>query len=300
MSNEIQSTRNTNQLPVQEVAKYFSQSGMFPDVKQLATAATKLIVGRGLGLTDYDCMAGFHMIQGKAVLASNAMSAAIKASGKYEYRVVENTDEACRVDFYSVHNHKLGDKIGSTEWTMDKAKRAGLNGANWKKYPAAMLFARTISEGYRTHCPDALGCAAPVYIEQHGESEIPREYIASEMVDTTARVVEDKVDEVVEDKDRKSSNREVDRACLQGRSIHLVEPCEKGSYKWFEIAVEGDDRKFTTFSETMKKVAESAKIESVLCDLLVVQIEKANGQRFWNLKEIEIKEGGEDCLLSTS
>jgi hypothetical protein len=35
-----------------------------------------------------------------------------------------------------------------------------------------MLFARCISAGYKTHCPDALG-AAPVYVEAHGETEIP-------------------------------------------------------------------------------------------------------------------------------
>jgi hypothetical protein len=34
-----------------------------------------------------------------------------------------------------------------------------------------MLFARCISAGYKTHCPDALG-AAPVYVEAHGETEI--------------------------------------------------------------------------------------------------------------------------------
>jgi hypothetical protein len=35
-----------------------------------------------------------------------------------------------------------------------------------------MLFARAISAGYKQHCPDALG-SAPVYVEAHGETEIP-------------------------------------------------------------------------------------------------------------------------------
>ena len=55
---------------------------------------------------------------------------------------------------------------------MEDAKRAGLSGDNWQKYTRAMLFARCISAGYQTHCPDALG-AAPVYVEAHGETEIP-------------------------------------------------------------------------------------------------------------------------------
>jgi hypothetical protein len=55
---------------------------------------------------------------------------------------------------------------------VEDAKRAGLSGDNWRKYTRAMLFARCISAGYKTHCPDALG-AAPVYVEAHGETEIP-------------------------------------------------------------------------------------------------------------------------------
>tara|TARA_R100001082_G_scaffold5440_1_gene3757 strand:+ start:4248 stop:5099 length:852 start_codon:yes stop_codon:yes gene_type:complete len=277
MNQQITTTRREPELPVGEVAKYFVQSGMFPDTKQLATAATKLIVGRGLGLSDYDCMGGLHIIQGKAVLASNAMSAAIKASGKYEYRVVEQSEEKCVIDFYMVNGGKLGDKIGSTTWTMEKAKRAGLNGQNWKKYPEAMLFARAISEGYRTHCPDALGCSAPVYVEAHGESEIPgRE---PQIVDTTATVVEEQIE--------KRKNKEIERMTLQGRHIESVENASSGQYKWFIITVEGDDRKFTTFSQTMSKVARSAKHDKIMCDVEVVLNEKPNGDQYWNLAEIE-------------
>ena len=279
MRDNTLATRSVPELPVDEVAKFFVQSGMFPDTKQLATAATKLIVGRGLGLSDYDCMGGLHIIQGKAVLASNAMSAAIKASGKYEYRVVEQTEEKCVIDFYMVNGGKLGDKIGSTTWTMDKAKRAGLNGQNWKKYPEAMLFARAISEGYRTHCPDALGCSAPVYVEAHGETEIPR----TDVIDTTATVVEEQLE--------KRKNKEVERVTLQGRHIENVEEASSGQYKWDVITVEGDDRKFSTFSKTLGKVARAAKAEMLMCDVEVVLIEKPNGDQHWNLAEIEAMEG---------
>lgn len=281
MRDNTLATRTAPELPVGEVAKYFVQSGMFPDTKQLATAATKLIVGRGLGLSDYDCMGGLHIIQGKAVLASNAMSAAIKASGKYEYRVVEQTESKCVIDFFMVHGGKLGDKIGSTTWSMDKAKRAGLNGANWKKYPEAMLFARAISEGYRTHCPDALGCSAPVYVEAHGESEIPG--TEPEIVDTTATVVEEQLE--------KRKNKELDRETLRARHIDRVQEASSGQYKWDVIMVEGDERRFSTFSKTIGKVARAAQVEKVMCDVEVVLIEKPNGDQHWNLAVIEAMEG---------
>ena len=300
MTNELQlNNPNNSVMPVGEVAKYFVQSGMFPATTQLATAATKLIVGRGMGLNDYDCMAGLHIIQGKAVLASNTMSAAIKASGKYEYRVTEHTESVCVIEFYTARNGKLGEKIGETTWTMLKAKRANLNGTNWKKYPEAMLFARAISEGYRTHCPDALGCSAPVYVEAHGESEIPRipEGKHKEVIDTDHRVIE----ETVKKEQPKPKSKEVDRDTLQGRHIENVTPKVSGDTEWFEITVEGEDRIFSTFSKTMQKVARSAKAEMALCDLLVVHMEReSDGARYWNIKEIEVSAGEQECLLSTS
>ena len=160
---------NSTQLDPMTVASLFRLSGMFRDIQSEAAAATKIIIGRGLGITDFDAMSGLHIINGKAVLAANLMAAAIKRSGKYEYRVVEHTDAVCVIDFYSG-----GVKIGSTSFSIEDAKRAGLGGDNWRKHARAMLFARCISMGYRTHCPDALG-AAPVYVEAHGESEIPDE-----------------------------------------------------------------------------------------------------------------------------
>ena len=158
------------------IADVFAKSGMFPEARDAAQCAAKLIVGQGLGLTPYDSMNGLHIIQGKAVLAANTMAAAIKRSGKYDYRA-ETDDEACSITFFDLSQRDRSGvplQIGTTTFSMDDARRAGLGGQNWKKYPRAMLFARAISAGYREHCPDALG-AAPVYVEAHGETEIPRE-----------------------------------------------------------------------------------------------------------------------------
>lgn len=158
------------------IADVFSKSGMFPDARDAAVCAAKLIVGDGMGLNPYESMTGLNFIKGKPSLAAATMAAAIKRSGKYDYRAVESTTE-CRITFYDMVNRDENGKplaIGTTVFTMDDAKRAGLRGDNWTKYPSAMLFARCISKGYKTHCPDALG-AAPVYVEQEGETEIPQD-----------------------------------------------------------------------------------------------------------------------------
>lgn len=161
------------QLDPMKVAQVFRASGMFPDIQSEAQAATKIIIGRGLGLTDFDAMSGLHIIKGKAVLAANLMAAAIKRAGKYDYRSVV-TEEEARIEFRQRTVDGKWETIGVTSFTMEDAKRANLGGDNWRKYPKAMLFARAISSGYKQHCPDALG-AAPVYVEAHGESEIPDE-----------------------------------------------------------------------------------------------------------------------------
>jgi len=158
------------QLDPMTVAQVFKDSGMFPDIQTVAAACAKIIIGRGMGLTDFDAMTGLHIIKGKAVLASNLMAAAIKRAGKYDYRATV-TDTLCEITFFERNDARAWEEIGSSTFTMEDARRAQLNGDNWRKYPRNMLFARCISNGYKAFCPDALG-AAPVYVEAHGEMEI--------------------------------------------------------------------------------------------------------------------------------
>lgn len=158
------------QLDPMTVAQVFKASGMFPDIQSEAAACAKIIIGRGLGLTDFDAMTGLHIIKGKAVLAANLMAAAIKRAGKYDYRAVVN-DTMCEITFFQRNDARAWEEIGVTTFSMDDARRAQLGGDNWRKYPRNMLFARCISNGYKAFCPDALG-AAPVYVEAHGEMEI--------------------------------------------------------------------------------------------------------------------------------
>lgn len=179
------------QMDPMTVAQVFKASGMFPDIQSEAQACTKIIIGRGLGLTDFDAMAGLHIIKGKAVLAANLMAAAIKRAGKYDYRA-ECTDTECTIMFYGRTLDGKMEQIGESSFTMEDAKRARLAGnENWQKYPRAMLFARCISAGYKQHCPDALG-SAPVYVEAHGEMEITDDSSApAQPVQTVRAVIEE-------------------------------------------------------------------------------------------------------------
>lgn len=158
-------------MSIDQTAEMFVRSGMFPDLKSVEAAATLLIIGRGFGISDYDSVTGLYLRQGKVNMHANVMAAAIKASGKYDYEVLLNSDKECEIQFFRIGSDGRN-PIGKHRFSMAQAQRANLTkNFTWKQYPEAMLFARCISAGYRAHCPDALG-AAPVYVEQHGEMEV--------------------------------------------------------------------------------------------------------------------------------
>lgn len=150
--NEIVKSQNVLQSfdDVERAARAMSASGFFPDSKQAAQAVVKVLAGRELGFGAFASMTGVSVIQGKPVVGANLTAAAIKQTGKYNYRVFEHTDQVCRIKFY-----EGGQEVGVSSFTMEDAKAAGLTGKdNWKKYPRNMLFARAISNGQKWYAPD--------------------------------------------------------------------------------------------------------------------------------------------------
>ena len=149
---EIQKSPNVLQSfdDVERAAKAMSASGFFPDSKEFAKAVVKVLAGRELGFGAFASMSGVAVIQGKPVVGANLTAAAIKQTGKYNYRVIEHTDQKCEIQFF-----EAGQPVGKSTFTMDDAKSAGLtNKDNWKKYPRNMLFARAISNGQKWYAPD--------------------------------------------------------------------------------------------------------------------------------------------------
>lgn len=147
----------------------------YPSVDAVAGV---LIMGAGLDLTAYEALSGLWPRDGKLNLNANLMASRIKSHPRYTYRVRENSDERCTIDFIE---RQTGEVIGTTTYSFADAERAGLteyydrkSGRKspqpaWTKFRRQMLFARALSEGYRTHCPDAL--AGAVYVESHGQLE---------------------------------------------------------------------------------------------------------------------------------
>lgn len=164
-------------LPIAEiltVAKNFAESGMFPDIKTAAQAIVKIQAGQEIGIPPFAAMTGIHLIQGKPAIGAGLMAARVKGSGKYDYRVIEQTDKTCSIDFYQGKQ-----KIGNSTFTAEDAKKAGTK--NMDKFPRNMLFARAMSNGIKWFTPDVF--SGPVYTpEELGNGviteDVPHEVVA--------------------------------------------------------------------------------------------------------------------------
>lgn len=159
---------------IMSIGKAFAESGMFPDVKTAAQAIVKIQAGQEIGIPPFAAMSGIHIIQGKPTIGAGVMASCVKGSNKYDYRVVESTEQVCSIDFYQGK-----EKIGNSTFTIADAKKAGTK--NLDKFPKNMLFARAMSNGVKWYTPDVF--SGPVYV--------PEEMTAPITEDAQAEVVQD-------------------------------------------------------------------------------------------------------------
>ena len=154
---------------LQRLARLFSASGLFGRSgnaeQHMAECAVKILSGAEAGFSPFASITGVTVINGRPAFGANLLAQAIKRHPRYDYRVVTKTAEVCTVAFF-----EAGEKLGEETFTIQMAERAGLigKGGPWKQYPEAMLFARALTAGMRTHCPDALGGASAYTPEELG------------------------------------------------------------------------------------------------------------------------------------
>jgi hypothetical protein len=135
----------------QRRAKLYAESGYWPDAKSIAQAFVKLEAGRELGLNPITAMNEVHVIQGKPDLGAGALSMLVKDSSRYDYEVVELTNEKCVIRFDDL----VRNRSNKSEFTIKDAETAELtSNKTYKRYPRNMLFARAMSNGVGWFCPD--------------------------------------------------------------------------------------------------------------------------------------------------
>ena len=156
------------------VGKMLALSGYF-DAKgnsdmAIAQVCTKVLAGREMGYGPFASVQGIHIIQGKPSISANLMAAAVKGSGRYDYRVRNMSDDAVSIEFFEVANGKR-ESLGVSSYTLKEAGAAGLtSNPTWKKFPRNMLFARALSNGVRWYCPDVFSGNAVYVPEELGAS----------------------------------------------------------------------------------------------------------------------------------
>lgn len=141
---------------VMTLGEVLAKSGFFQDARGAAQAVVKVLAGRELGFGPIASMTGVHIVKGKPVMSAMLIAAAIKRSGKYDYKIREHTKAVCKLEFF-----ESGSSAGESSYSIEEAKSAGLGGANWEHFPKNMLFARAVSNGAKWFCPDIFG--GPVY-----------------------------------------------------------------------------------------------------------------------------------------
>jgi len=139
------------------LGEVLAQSGFFQDSRQAAQAVTKVLAGRELGFGPIASMTNIYIVNGRVTLSAILMGAAIKRSGKYDYRIKSHSNDSCEIEFF-----ENSQSLGISKFDKEDAARAGLLGKdNWKKHPANMYLARALSNGAKWYCPDIFG--GPVY-----------------------------------------------------------------------------------------------------------------------------------------
>lgn len=135
-------------------ARKLAESGLLPAQYRQKPANVLFAVeyGEMLGLSPMAAITGIHVIDGKPTASAALISALVRRAG-HKLRVTGNDREATA----RIIRSDDPDFVFESVWTLDRAKQAGLVGKDvWKKYPAAMLKARAITEAARDACEEAL------------------------------------------------------------------------------------------------------------------------------------------------
>lgn len=139
-------------------ATFLVKSGLCPSaIKTPEAALFVILAGRDLGLSPVASLRNISVIQGKIEVAADMQLALFHRAGGRS-RWVTLTDQRADLELAAPWT----EQPHVSTFTMEDAKRAGLAGDNWRKYPKAMLRSRAITQGLKDIGYDATaGVYAP-------------------------------------------------------------------------------------------------------------------------------------------
>lgn len=199
MSNNLPAQHSVSDIEV--LARHMSKSAIF-SVKTFEQAFALMQVALAEGIHPAKAMMEYHLIEANGVvrpaLKADAMLARFQqAGGTVKWSPL--TDQRVEATF----THPAGGSV-SIEWTMERAKTAGLAGKQmWQKYGRQLLRSRVISEGIRTCFPGVItGTYSVEEVQDMVESEptpCPVQIIPESMVTVEAKATTQEAASVIKD-----------------------------------------------------------------------------------------------------
>jgi hypothetical protein len=115
-----------------------------PHIKTGAQVAAIVMTGRELGMTPMRALRSLVMVKGKVTEAADSMLARFKSDGgRATFRALDETQAVLWL------RHPNGDEHTEV-FSLADAKRAGIAGEMYSKYPKAMLRSRAITAGLKS------------------------------------------------------------------------------------------------------------------------------------------------------
>lgn len=160
MGNEIDRYRlePKNGAEAWNLARVAAASGLY-GVQKPEQALVIIMTGTELGLTANQALRAIQVVKGKPNLSSDLIVALVKRSDLCEsWETIESTNTLCTIE-----TKRRGDQNPRRiTWTLEDAKRAGISGDMYQKYPRQMLRHRCSSDLAREVYPDlVLGLYVP-------------------------------------------------------------------------------------------------------------------------------------------
>lgn len=144
-----------------ELARMFSQSGMYNSSETLPIMATKIAIGAEFGFSPTASVMYIHLVKNRPMFGFVLIGAMIKRHPEYDYKILHLDNTCAQIEFTC-----RGKSLGVETYTVDDAKAQG-SGAPTRdgpgmlaKCPRNMLVARCLSNGAKFYCPDIFGGVA--------------------------------------------------------------------------------------------------------------------------------------------
>lgn len=196
---------------LERMAKAFAASKLF-GIQNAEQGLALCLIAQAEGRHPASAAQDYHIISGRPAKKADAMLRDFIANGgKVQWHQLDN--EVADASF----SHPSGGTV-RIDWTMDRAKTAGIANPMWKKYPRQMLRSRVVSEGVRSVCP---GATSGMYVEEEVRDIVHEEEAKTRPAEHSAEALDAEFAPIIERKKAAQAKRDGDDAIIKAQIATL-------------------------------------------------------------------------------